>query len=124
MLSYDAWRASRLVVDTGLHHLGWSREEAIDYLFENTLLARNNVENEVDRYIAWPGQALAYKLGQREILALRDQAKKAQGAAFRYPDFHDHVLENGAVTLPVLREVISDWLRGGAPQTVEAGAER
>jgi uncharacterized protein (DUF885 family) len=124
MLSYDAWRASRLVVDTGLHHLGWSREDAIDYLFENTLLARNNVENEVDRYIAWPGQALAYKLGQREILALREQAKKAQGTAFRYPDFHDRVLENGAVTLPVLREVIGEWLGGGARQPLEAGAER
>ena len=124
VLSYDAWRASRLVVDTGLHHFGWSREQAIDYLFENTLLARNNVETEVDRYIAWPGQALAYKLGQREILALRDQARKALGPAFRYPEFHDRVLENGAVTLPVLRGVIGGWLAAQGRGTVEAGAAR
>ena len=124
VLSYDAWRASRLVVDTGLHHLGWSREQAIDYLFENTLLARNNVETEVDRYIAWPGQALAYKLGQREILALRDQARKALGPAFRYPEFHDRVLENGAVTLPVLRRVMGDWLGAHGRQAVEANAGR
>jgi uncharacterized protein (DUF885 family) len=124
MLSYDAWRASRLVVDTGLHHFGWGREEAIEYLFENTLLARNNVETEVDRYIAWPGQALAYKLGQREILALREEARRALGPAFRYPEFHDRVLENGAVTLPVLRGVIGDWLGARERDVVEARAGR
>jgi uncharacterized protein (DUF885 family) len=123
MLSYDAWRAARLVVDTGLHALGWSRDEAVEYLYENTLLARNNVETEVDRYIAWPGQALAYKLGQREILSLRDQARKALGASFRYPDFHDHVLANGAVTLESLRTVIGTWL-GNPDAVVEAGAAR
>ncbi len=124
VLSYDAWRASRLVVDTGLHFFGWSRDEAIEYLLENTLLAANNVENEVDRYIAWPGQALAYKLGQREILALREQARTALGAGFRYPEFHDRVLENGAVTLPVLRGVIEDWIGGRGSASVEAGAAR
>ncbi len=123
VLSYDAWRASRLVVDTGLHHLGWSREQAIEYLFENTLLARNNVENEVDRYISWPGQALAYKLGQREILALRDKSRKALGAGFRYPEFHDRVLANGAVTLPALRGEIGAWLGGGERAPVEAAAD-
>jgi uncharacterized protein (DUF885 family) len=124
MLSYDAWRASRLVVDTGLHFFGWSREQAIEYLFENTLLARNNVETEVDRYIAWPAQALAYKLGQGEILKLRDQAKKALGPAFRYPEFHDRVLANGAVTLPVLRGVIDEWLAGRGREPIEASSAR
>jgi uncharacterized protein (DUF885 family) len=110
VLSYDAWRACRLVVDTGIHALGWTREQAIDYLYDNTLLARNNVENEVDRYIAWPGQALAYKIGQREILALRDEARAKLGSQFSYPEFHDRVLENGAVTLPVLRRLVGDWI--------------
>jgi uncharacterized protein (DUF885 family) len=122
MLSFDAWRASRLVVDTGIHFFGWGREEAIEYLFENTLLARNNVETEVDRYIAWPAQALAYKLGQREILALRDEARSALGASFRYPEFHDRVLENGAVTLPVLRSSIEAWLGAGERPVIEASA--
>ena len=110
VLSFDAWRASRLVVDTGLHALGWSRQRAIDYMLDNTLLAKNNIENEVDRYIAWPGQALAYKIGQREILALRDEAREKLGDGFSYPEFHDRVLENGAVTLAVLRSEIERWL--------------
>lgn len=110
MLSYDAWRASRLVVDTGIHAFGWSRQQAIDYMHANTLLALNNVENEVDRYIAWPGQALAYKIGQREMIALRDQARAVQGAAFSYPAFHDAILQNGALTLESLRTVVAKWL--------------
>jgi len=110
VLSFDAWRACRLVVDTGIHAFGWSRARAIEYLFQNTLLARNNVENEVDRYIAWPGQALAYKIGQREILALRDEAKRARGASFSYPEFHDRILENGALPLTALRGVMERWL--------------
>ena len=121
MLSFDAWRAARLVVDTGLHHYGWSRDEAIRYLAENTLLARNNVENEVDRYIAWPGQALAYKIGQREILALREEARATLGTRFRYPEFHDRLLENGAVTLPTLRRQVKSWLEGQG-RAVEAGS--
>ncbi len=114
VLSFDAWRASRLVVDTGIHAFGWSRERAIAYLFENTLLAKNNVENEVDRYIAWPGQALAYKIGQREFLELREQAREALGARFSYPEFHDRVLENGALSLAALRGVVGRWL--GLPE--------
>lgn len=110
ILSFDAWRACRLVVDTGLHALGWTRDEAIDYMIENTLLAQNNIENEVDRYIAWPGQALAYKLGQLEILKLREEARAALGERFSLSDFHDRVLENGAVTLAVLRERIEAWI--------------
>ena len=110
ILSFDAWRACRLVVDTGLHALGWTRDQAIEYMLENTLLARNNVENEVDRYIAWPGQALAYKLGQLEILQLRAEAKAALGPAFRLSEFHDRLLENGAVTLEVLRRHVQSWI--------------
>ena len=109
MLSFDAWRASRLVVDTGLHSMGWSRAQAIQYLTENTLLAPNNIENEVDRYIAWPGQALAYKLGCKEIMALRDEARTALGARFSYPDFHDEVLRHGALPLGILESVVDRW---------------
>ncbi len=120
VLSFDAWRACRLVVDTGLHALGWGRDKAIDYVYANTLLARNNVENEVDRYIAWPGQALAYKIGQREMLALRDDAQKALGSRFHYPEFHDVVLENGAISLTTLRGVVQRWLeRRAAGQDAE-----
>jgi len=111
ILSFDAWRACRLVVDTGLHAFGWSRQRAIDYLTENTLLAANNIENEVDRYIAWPGQALAYKLGQREILALRAQAEEELGSDFDLAAFHDRVLENGGVTLAVMRDHVERWIR-------------
>jgi uncharacterized protein (DUF885 family) len=116
MLSFDAWRASRLVVDTGIHALGWSRDRAIAYLRDNTLLAENNVVNEVDRYIAWPGQALGYKLGQREMFALRDEARERLGASFSLAEFHDHVLENGALPLPLLRHEIETWLKSAAPK--------
>ncbi len=111
ILSFDAWRAARLVVDTGLHALGWSRADALNYLLSNTLLASNNVENEVDRYIAWPGQALAYKVGQREIMALREQARAALGPRFSLPGFHDVVLAQGAVSLPVLRRQVETWIQ-------------
>ena len=110
MLSFDAWRASRLVVDTGLHAFGWTRAQAIDFMARNTLLAENNVVNEVDRYIAWPGQALAYKLGQREILALRAEARQRLGPAFSLPEFHRRLLGGGAVTLSVLRRRIEAWI--------------
>jgi uncharacterized protein (DUF885 family) len=121
MLSYDAWRSCRLVVDTGLHSEGWSRERAIDYMLENTLLAKNNIENEVDRYIATPGQALAYKLGQREIFALRKEAQARLGSRFSLSEFHDRVLENGPVTLKVLRESIERWLDRSAPDASSPG---
>jgi len=109
MLSFDAWRACRLVVDTGLHALGWSRQQAIDYMMANTLLAENNIENEVDRYLVDPGQALAYKCGQLEILRLREDARKQLGPRFDIRAFHDAVLRNGAVALPVLRQQIADY---------------
>jgi uncharacterized protein (DUF885 family) len=110
MLSFDAWRASRLVVDTGIHVKGWSRQQAIRYMVDNTVLAENNVEVEVDRYIGWPGQALAYKLGQREIFALRHEAEKRLGSAFDVRAFHDFVLSEGAVSLAVLRSEMQRWM--------------
>ena len=109
MLSYDAWRACRLVVDTGLHAMGWSRQQAIDYMIENSVLAENNIVNEVDRYLSWPGQALAYKVGQLEILKLRDEGRARLGARFDIKGFHDAVLRNGAVALPVLREQVEAY---------------
>ncbi len=109
MLSYDAWRACRLVVDTGLHAMGWSRQQAIDYMLANSVLAENNIVNEVDRYLTWPGQALAYKVGQLEILKLRDEGKRRLGARFDIKGFHDAVLRNGAVALPVLREQVEAY---------------
>jgi uncharacterized protein (DUF885 family) len=109
MLSYDAWRACRLVVDTGLHAMGWSRQQAIDYMKENSVLAENNIVNEVDRYLSWPGQALAYKVGQLEILKLRDEGRRRLGARFDIKGFHDAVLRNGAVPLPVLEEQVEAY---------------
>lgn len=106
VLSFDAWRASRLVVDTGIHALGWSRQRAIEFMTEHTALGLNNIANEVDRYIAWPGQALAYKLGQLEILRLRAEARARQAERFDIRRFHDVVLGEGALPLPVLRDVV------------------
>jgi len=109
ILSYDSWRACRLVVDTGMHAMGWSREAAIEYMFQNSALARNNIVNEVDRYIVWPGQALAYKTGQLEILRLRNEAKSKMGKRFEIQKFHDAVLCNGAVPLETLRLVVGRY---------------
>jgi uncharacterized protein (DUF885 family) len=106
VLSFDAWRASRLVVDTGIHAMGWSRQQAIEFMTAHTALGANNIANEVDRYIAWPGQALAYKLGQMELLRLRAEARDRQGDRFDIRRFHDAVLESGALPLPVLRQVV------------------
>ena len=109
ILSFDSWRAGRLVVDTGLHALGWSRQQAIDYFLENSPQARNNIENEVDRYIGYTGQALAYKLGQREIFRLRDTAKQRMGTRFDIKGFHDTVLESGPVPLDLLGDRVMEW---------------
>ena len=111
MLSFDAWRASRLVVDTGIHAKGWTRTQAEAFLLENTALAPNNIHNEVDRYITWPGQACAYKIGQIEIWKLRHEAESRLGARFDLKAFHDVVLGQGAVTLPVLRAQVDAWIR-------------
>lgn len=111
MLSYDAWRASRLVVDTGLHALGWTRNQAEAFLHTHTALTPANITNEVDRYITTPGQALAYKVGQLEILKWRAQAEKRLGTAFDIRQFHQTVLEQGAVSLPVLGQQIERWIQ-------------
>jgi uncharacterized protein (DUF885 family) len=109
-LSYDAWRASRLVVDTGIHALGWTRAQAEAFMREHTALTFVNISNEVDRYIGWPGQALAYKVGQLEILKLRREADAALGARFDLKGFHAVVLGAGPVTLPVLRDRVRAWI--------------
>ncbi|WP_051426331.1 DUF885 domain-containing protein [Jiangella gansuensis] len=112
MLSCDAWRACRLVVDTGLHHHGWTRQQAIDFMLANSAVSPPNVVNEVDRYIAWPGQALAYMTGRLEIDALRRAARERLGTAFDIRAFHDAVLGNGAVPLAVLSTEIHRWIAG------------
>ncbi|MGA9343294.1 MAG: DUF885 family protein [Rhodanobacteraceae bacterium] len=112
-LTYAMWRACRLVVDTGIHHLGWTRDRAIAYLADNTALSRHEIETEVDRYISWPGQALSYKLGEMKILELRRKAEAALGAKFDLRAFHDTVLSTGSVPLPVLEEVVDAWIAGG-----------
>ncbi len=114
ILSFDSWRACRLVVDTGMHAMGWTRQQAIDYMLANSPQARNNIVNEVDRYIGWPGQALAYKLGQREIFRLRGEAQAALGAGFDVKAFHDTVLGSGPLPLPVLGEVVERWVADAA----------
>ncbi|RPF72571.1 DUF885 domain-containing protein [Aurantiacibacter spongiae] len=109
-LSYEMWRASRLVVDTGIHALGWSRQQAVDFMRENTALSDANISAEVNRYITWPGQALAYKLGELKIRELRTRAEQRLGEDFDLRAFHDAVLENGAVPLDVLEEHIDTWI--------------
>lgn len=109
-LTYEMWRACRLVVDTGIHYLGWSREEAIEFMENNTALSAHNIRAEVDRYIAWPGQALAYKMGELRIRQLREQAETQLGDAFDIRRFHDVVLRNGSVPLDILDQAITDWI--------------
>ncbi len=110
LLSFDAWRASRLVADTGLHAFGWSRDRAIDLLLRSTSLIERDAVNEVDRYIAWPAQALAYKIGQLELARLREQARSRLGPAFDLRLFHDAVLGEGELPLPTLRAVVESAL--------------
>ena len=110
-LSYEMWRACRLVIDTGLHVKGWSRQQALDYLADNTSLSLANVRAEVDRYISWPGQALSYKMGELKIWELRRQAEDALGSKFDLREFHDAVLENGSVPLVLLEEQIADYIK-------------
>ncbi|HET9390374.1 MAG TPA: DUF885 family protein [Steroidobacteraceae bacterium] len=113
MLGYQIWRAARLVVDTGIHSQGWSRERAIDYLRQYTALPQHEIETEVDRYIAWPGQALSYYLGERAIVQARDKARAALGPNFNIRAFHDAVLELGSVPLPVLSARIDRFIAEG-----------
>ncbi len=109
-LSYEMWRALRLVVDTGIHQLGWPREEAIEFMAANSALSRENIEAEVDRYISWPGQALAYKVGELRIRDLRRRAEKAHGEDFDLRAFHDHLLSAGALPLDVLERRMQEWI--------------
>jgi uncharacterized protein (DUF885 family) len=109
-LQDEMLRAVRLVVDTGLHSKGWTREQAIDYMNQKTGMVESEVVNEVDRYMAWPGQACAYKVGQMKILELRERARKALGDRFDIRAFHAVVLEEGSVPLNVLEEQVDGWI--------------
>ena len=111
-LSYEMWRACRLVVDTGMHTKGWSKAQAIAFMKDNTALSDANIEAEVNRYISWPGQALAYKIGELKIKELRARAEGKLGAKFNVRRFHDAVLEQGPVPLDVLERQVDDWIKG------------
>ena len=109
-LTYEMWRAIRLVVDTGIHGLGWSRQQAIDYFKANSAKNEHDITVEIDRYITWPGQALAYKIGELKIKELRKKATLELGDKFDIRAFHDAVLENGAIPLDVLENHINEWI--------------
>jgi uncharacterized protein (DUF885 family) len=117
VVSFDAWRAARLVVDTGMHHYGWSRTRAIEFMLANTALSEANIEREVDRYIAWPGQALAYMIGRRRIETLRSDARRVLGGGFDIGEFHHRILSSGAVPLDTLTEIVERWLDIGSNPT-------
>ena len=124
-LTYQMWRACRLVVDTGIHHLGWTRQQAIDYMTQNTALSDREIANEVDRYISWPGQALSYELGYLKLLELRKKAEQDLGPRFDIRHFHDTVLALGSVPLPVLEKRIDRFIADGGPAPeVECDCEK
>ena len=109
-LTYSMWRACRLVVDTGMHAFGWTREQAVDYMAENTALSLHEVNTEIDRYISWPGQALAYKVGELKIRELRQKAEEDLGELFDIRAFHEVILANGTLTLPMLETEINNFI--------------
>lgn len=110
-LTYEMWRAARLVVDTGMHTMGWSRQQAIDFLANNTALSMHNVTTEIDRYISWPAQALSYKLGEITIRQLRQEAEQALATSFDVREFHDVLLRNGSLPLPVLEQQVRQYIQ-------------
>ena len=109
-LTYEMWRACRLVVDTGMHVFGWSRQQAVNFMAENTALSLHEINTEIDRYISWPGQALAYKIGELKIRELRSLAEQELGSQFDIREFHERILEKGTVTLPLLEERILNFI--------------
>jgi len=115
-LTYEMWRACRLVVDTGIHAFGWTREQAVEFMANNTALSLHEINTEVDRYISWPGQALAYKIGELKIRALRKKAEEELGSAFDIREFHETILEKGTVTLPLLEERINSYITNKKPK--------
>jgi uncharacterized protein (DUF885 family) len=116
-LTYEMWRACRLVVDTGMHHLGWSRQQAIDFMKQNTAKSEQDIAVEVDRYIVWPGQALAYKIGELKIKELRARAERELGPRFDVRTFHNAVLDNGPLPLDVLEREIDRWIAAQKTRT-------
>ena len=109
-LTYEMWRACRLVVDTGIHAKGWSRKQVVDYMSANTALSLHEINTETDRYISWPGQALSYKIGELKIRELRQKAEVALGSKFNIRAFHDVVLGQGTVTLSILEDLVNNYI--------------
>jgi uncharacterized protein (DUF885 family) len=122
-LTYEMWRAVRLVVDTGIHSMHWTRQQAIDYFMQNAPKAELDIVNEIDRYIAWPGQALAYKIGQMKIRELRERARRQLGPQFDIKEFHDVVLRNGPLPLDVLEQNVNAWLAEKSKAPTKVGAQ-
>ena len=110
-LTYEMWRACRLVVDTGIHAMGWTREEVVQYMSENTALSLHEIQTETDRYISWPGQALSYKIGEIKIRVLREKAQEALGTSFDIRDFHEVVLGQGTVSLSILEDRVMTYIQ-------------
>src|SRR5258705_12664243 len=108
-LTYEMWRACRLVIDVGIHTKGWTRDKAVKYLADNTALSLHEVNTEINRYISWPGQALAYKMGELKIKELRAKAEQALKDKFDIREFHDLVLSQGSVTLKILEQMVDKW---------------
>jgi prolyl oligopeptidase len=120
-LTYDMWRAVRLVVDTGMHYKGWTRQQAIDFFKSNAAKTEQDIVNEIDRYISWPGQALAYKIGQLKMLELRHKSEQALGDRFDIRAFHDALLGGGALPMEILETRMNRWLAEQLSQRSEKG---
>jgi uncharacterized protein (DUF885 family) len=116
-LTYEMWRATRLVVDTGMHVMDWTRQQSIDYMKQNSALSQHNITTEVDRYISWPAQALSYKIGELTIKGLRQKAEQSLGNKFDIREFHYHVLKNGSVPLSLLEQQIDDYIQAELGKT-------